>query len=312
MKALKDNQASYLRPNPALPVGVIGGLLVVSWLMLAVLSPNHFGGPVEYIVIGLLLGTMFGQTTLAATWTALGPFHLVWRLPLSLAWLATMGAAFGFNVVFSGPPDTGFAVVLTLALFGQWVFVQLPLWGLRLWYGVELGHWADPPRESPATRQFGIRQLMVLTAIVAVLLGIGRLVVMEVAANKELFGNVTDILIIAFLAVASVITTLPLVLGLLIPRWSILATAFAIGFLSAFTWVEMDLLRVLTAFAPGGGPHFGHILSINVFQAGWIILVLGIERIFGYALRIPTPLGDANRTLTVPFRSFQQMDGKSP
>lgn len=311
MNASNGNHNSHITPSPGLPAGIIGGILAISWLILAFLSPDHFGGPGEYIVIGLILGTMFGQATLAATWTALGPFHLVYRLPLSLAWLATLGAAFAFNIVFSGPPDTGFAIVLFMALFGQWVIVQLPLWGLRLWYGLDLRHVADPPRDGPAKRQFGIRQLMVLTAVVAVLLGSGRLLVMQVAANKELFGNVTDILIIAFLAVAGVITTLPLVLGLLLPRWSALATGFALAFLGVFTWLEMDILEVLTGATPGRGPHFGHILSINAFQAGWIVLVLIIWRISGYALRMPSPAlsvdGGGN---DAPFMVVQGDDAK--
>jgi hypothetical protein len=61
-------------------VAVWASLLVVPGsFMLGVLSPNATSGPIECIVIGLILGTLLGHTTLAAVWTALGPLPFAVR-----------------------------------------------------------------------------------------------------------------------------------------------------------------------------------------------------------------------------------------
>src|SRR5688572_17571982 len=76
-------------------------LILAGIVLLLALDPN---GPSEYVAIGVLLGTIYAHTTLAASWTALGPFSLVARLPLSLAWLAAMVVGLAVNFAMHRAP----------------------------------------------------------------------------------------------------------------------------------------------------------------------------------------------------------------
>jgi hypothetical protein len=204
---------------------VLGPVLLFSWVLLAAFEPNGPGGPLEYLFIGYLIGTMFGQATLAAAWTALGPMRLLWRLPLSFGWIAALSIAFIINVVGSNGPNMQAALVISACLGAQWLLVQIPLWGLAVGYGVWLRHWSDPP-QTVQDRQFGIRQVMILTGIVALVLGVCRWIVGG-AATQFRDPDWNGIVIFIFLAAAGVIMSLPLLIAGLLPRYARVAIAVA-------------------------------------------------------------------------------------
>lgn len=261
-------------------------LLGLSWLLLAAVEPE---GPnqLEHFIIGFLLGTMFGQATLASAWAALGPAPLLWRLPLSLGWVAILVIAFLVNISvnnFGGNIEV--ALILGGCLGGQWLLVQMPLWGLALGYGVNLRHRDDPPL-AIRERQFGIRQLMILTAIVAVVLGACRWVV--TAAMAELQGtNWGEAAVFFMLAAAGIVMTLPLIIAALLPRFAWLATAGVLVLIWLGTWYELPLVNMV-----GGGPNIWHLAFINGFQAAWVLAVVGLLRLCGYGIGQPArPQGE--------------------
>lgn len=238
----------------------------------------------EHVVLGYLFGTIFAHATLAAAWTALGPLPLIGRLPLSLVWLALLGLAFAANVGMHGGPDKGVVLLVWACLLGQWLCVQIPLWGLTIAYGSRLRHLHDESQAaSPRERQFGIRELMIFTAIVGVVFGIGRVVVGNYASHIAwMLGSEAPIFI--FLAVAAIVVTLPLLLATLLPRFAVpavLATLFLIG--SATLW-ELPLLHL---FHQAPGPDVYHLVLINAFTAGWILLLGVAVRLNGYRLAVP-------------------------
>ena len=258
-------------------------LLGFSWLVLAALEPNGPSGPLEYALIGYLIGTMFGQATLAAAWTALGPMPLLWRLPLSLAWIGALCVAFIINVVASSGPDMQVALIIAACLGAQWLLVQIPLWGLAVGYGVWLRHWSDPP-QTVQDRQFGIRQVMILTGIVALVLGVCRWIAGETAVY---FQN-TDwqgIIIFIFLTAAGIVMSLPLLIAGLLPRRWLVAVMVALFWIVVGTWIELPLVMILPN--RGGGPDFWHLAFINGFQAAWVLAVVAIVRWCGYGIGQP-------------------------
>lgn len=259
-------------------------LLALSWVLLAALMPR---GPnqLEHVIIGYLLGTMFGQATLASAWMALGPAPLLWRLPLSLGWIAALSLAFILNIdLHGGGPGTGIALVMAACLGGIWLLVQAPLWGLAVAYGVRLRHWSDPP-ETNHERQFGIRQLMILTAIVAVVLGACRWIVGEAAPHFD--GDSRNVWIFVFLAGAGIVMTLPLLVATLLPRWAWLATTAVLGLIAVGTWYEWPLVTMIPG--RGGGPDIWHLVFINAFQAVSVVAVALIVRLCGYGIQHPQP-----------------------
>jgi hypothetical protein len=164
-------------------------VIAVQWLLLVVLDPDAGSGLLETLSIGFFLGTMLGQTTLAAAWAPLGPGPLVWRLPLSLIWLALLALGLTLNLALHRGPPGDFVILMGLCLLGQWVLLQFPLWGLALGYGIHLRHADDALESDRRQRQFGIRQLIIVTAIVGVTLGLGRMLVARFATQIDLGGR---------------------------------------------------------------------------------------------------------------------------
>jgi hypothetical protein len=165
----------------------------------------------------------------------------------------------------------------------QWLLVQAPLWVLAARYDLKIRHRGESsPFQGTGQLQFGIRQLMILTFIVAVLLGIGRMLVINFAAAFTVGGG--DAPIFIFLAVAGVLMTLPLVLAALLPRHAVLATLGVLAFTAVATAWELPLMNAVMA---RGGPDQWHFIWINAFQAGWVLTVIGLLRLGGYSLAPP-------------------------
>jgi hypothetical protein len=146
---------------------------------------------------------------------------------------------------------------------------------------MRLRHDDDPP-ETVRDRQFGIRQVMILTFIVAVVLGVCRMVAVQSAPHFAT-NNSGEIAVFALLAAAGVAMTLPLLLAALLPRWSTAAVGVVLVLIGLGTWYELPLLNLIF----GGGPDIWHLTFINAFQAVWVLAVAAIVRTCGYGIGRP-------------------------
>jgi hypothetical protein len=244
--------------------------ILVGWLLLAFLHQGAWG----MTSLGLLFGVMFGHTTLAATWAALGPLPMLWRIPLSLGWVALIVAGTAVNLsVYGGSLDT--PLVIAVVLFGQWLLLQTPLWGLVLLYGLKLKHQGNEVQER-ASLQFGIRQLMIFTAMVATLLAIGRAMVALLSSSENSTGDIG----LVVLACATVVMTLPLVLAALLPRWSVAAVMLVCSIMAVATIGEANLINSMDDAVEVGYELF----SINAFTYACIVTFAATVRLSGYQL----------------------------
>jgi hypothetical protein len=262
-----------------------GPLIFISWLSLAFLDPDPGGGVYETIVLGYFLGSLFGHATLAAAWAALGPGPLLWRMPLSLVWVTMLAVAIGINVGVNGGPNEA-PIVIGSCLLGQWLLLQLPLWALALGFKLHLRH-ADELNQGfdPRQWQFGIRQLIITTAIVGVVFGIGRLVVTNLSERLNLVSGEGPIFI--FLALAAIVLTLPLLLAALMRRWALPGALVVLVLIGAATAWELPLLQ---SVHKGAGPGTVDLAAINAFTAAVVLLVASGVRLSGYSLsRQPPP-----------------------
>jgi hypothetical protein len=260
---------------------LVGSLIAVGYLLLLVSNTGGFFP--GHVRLGFLLGTCFGHTTLAAAWTALGPSPLIWRGPLSLLWVTLLVVAI---VTTLGGPTFDVATVLGGCLLGQWILVQIPLWGLVWGYGLRL-RYRDEAHQTPdpRDRQFGVRQLMIVTAIVGVLLGVGRLAVTNLAAQFGA-GLGVEMPAFIFLAVAAIVMTLPLLLAVLLPRLAVLATPVILILIVLATFWELALLRTIHG---GPGPDERHLIWINAFTVAWILTITVVVRLSGYRFGTSAP-----------------------
>jgi hypothetical protein len=254
----------------------LGPVLAVSWLTISLLNPDPGRGFIETLGIGYFFGTMFAHTTLAAAWNAFGPGPLVWRLPLSLVWVFMLAFGIAINVGLNGGPGDA-VLVVGGCFFLQWVLLQFPFWGLALGYGLRLRH-IDDEGGDPREHQFRIRQLLIVTTIVAVVFGIGRAVI---AAAGERINFRGEAPIFVFLAVAAIVLTLPLLLAALMRSYWAPAVVVALFLIGLATAWEVPLLRMVHS---GGGPKVEDFISINAFTAGVMLLMLTIVRLNGYSL----------------------------
>ena len=174
-------------PTKSLALAAIAVLAACGWLFIALLP--HPSGPdslLDTLAMAAMLGTMFGQVSLAATWCALGPYALIRRLPLSVAWIAAIVLAFGCNIAQESNSN-GLAVLLVYggAFVGQWLLMQLPIWLLVARYNLRIVSANDIAlSRKNCEQQFGIRQVMILTALVAIVLGAGRFLLGGLKADQ--------------------------------------------------------------------------------------------------------------------------------
>src|SRR5262245_2439231 len=206
---------SQVRRSRSIHWIVFAIIVAGGWLLVALVGLD----PRIETLNALILGTMFGQATLAAVLTALGPGPFVWRLPACLAWLVSLELAVVINVWRSRAPDPPLILAATL---GQWLLAQPLVWAMvwRRSLGIRLE--SDEPGRSAAEFQFGIRQLMILTAMIAVLLGAGRALAPAIKSALD-GGSWREAPIFAFVVTTNMVLTLPVGLGILLPQRASLA-----------------------------------------------------------------------------------------
>jgi hypothetical protein len=249
-------------------------LFIISWIIMAVVQPYHDA----YVSISYLFGTMFGQTTLAAGWTVFGTQRLHWRILIALFWISALLATVALHPGHQAN-DSNFIMILMVCLSGQWALAQIPLWILAFSVRVRLRHRRSVAQSTlGAAPQFGIRQMMIFTTTIAVLLGIGRVLAPPVVRH---FSIDHEAFIFLFLAVAAVVTSLPTMIAPFLTRFAIPATLIALLLIVPVTYLEWPLLVLFNMQAPRG-PDVWHLIYLNVFTAGWVLVVACLMRAAGY------------------------------
>lgn len=248
-------------------------LIVLGCLLLAFLNASGQG-----FGVGYFLGTVFGHATLAAAWTAFGPLRWAWRLPLSLLWLAAVNAALAWNIFRMPGGPRELMIAIACCVFGQFLILQIPFWGLMAGYGLQLRYFEDSLQSpDPKELQFGIRELLVFTTIIAVLLGLGRVAVSLAPIYTPWMGPFVPI--VAFFTVAAALMTAPLLLAALLPRLALPAVLLAILFVGIATLGEISLVE---SFQGDGQVAPEAIVSVNTFAVAWILTISSIVRLCGY------------------------------
>jgi hypothetical protein len=255
---------------------LLAGVIVAMVLSIAVV--RQWGASADdQVLFGVIYGALFGLTGLGAAWTAFGPLSLVLRLPLALAIQAglllvvlfTMGVGFDLGIIGS----------LGGLVLGQWLLSQLPLWALVWRRRVSLRAVDAAAGSELPDHQFGIRQLLILTAIVAVMLGAGRLLVLSLQLQVTPMGR-GQVAVLILVGFCNTILTLPLIVAALSPQRAILGCCLAIGLVALVTLCEIP---AFTYLSPGSGQLVFWIMNFG--QAFWVLLATGILRAGGYRLR---------------------------
>ena len=147
----------------------------VTPLMMESVSPPPISASLA--LVGIILGSMFGQCCLLAIWGVLGPsrapVRLIAALTIGVFLMASSGVGFRIFDLPNVTLDAGVAAFLVLPLY--LLAFQLPLWVLKLVTGGRIVHVGSDPRPSTTPRrQFGLRDVMGGTVVIAVALSLAK------------------------------------------------------------------------------------------------------------------------------------------
>lgn len=261
----------YPRINAALALQLFGNFLI------AFVFELQGGGSV---VAGLALGFLFGQVTLLAIWTAWAPVSLFLRISSGLLMTGFVSLTLTVSIMRHARPDLTAPLLFSTVFFGQWLLSQGPLWLMRWTVGLHIGRAEDPPSgDARRDAQFGVGQLLILTACVAVLLGAARWL-FPPEALEAISRDSEALAIAAILATFNTLAPLPAVWACFAsrraaPMW----VAFAAFYVTGLMVAEHYALRQLNP-----GPMDWFLLWLHLALIAVVVATLLAFRKYGFRL----------------------------
>lgn len=268
---------------------VLGGL---AFCTLVVAQPVYFKRWIisgEGLAVGMQFGSFFGLVALAAAWMAAGSPRPLVRIGQSLVLcaLAVMGTLLG--LLIAGMPQSQLAAlagVLGVVAIGQWLLMVCLFWPLMAMRSIRLRHIQDLPTDPRATKQqFAIREVLIVTALAAVFLGVIRWWVFSQQWEAERPTS-RPLFFFGYLTLCNILVCAPLLIAPLLRRHATVSTLVALAFVAVVTVYEIEgwfhqIGPTPWMYVPN---HRRMFWSLNLFQAMWILLALGILRAGGYRL----------------------------
>jgi hypothetical protein len=243
----------------------------------------------EYL-FALTTGIAASELALLGVAGALGPGRHIARLPLTLAIAALLLFLLmsGLVAADGGPLSPrearqwgAFFLVLPAALLA----VQSPLWIVRAATGYRMGTGLEHDGNRRAAKvQFGVRQIMLATALIAVALAMARgAVVWWSPPGGDVGENWTGVAVACgVLALASLLVTVPCVLVVLTRQRGIWAAAIFL-YIAGVATVEVAVMAALAG--SGLPPDVIALLTLFcVTTFGGVLSGLGVLRRDGYVL----------------------------
>lgn len=241
----------------------------------------------ELLFVGIAFGVTFAQVGLYAAWPALGPLPSIIRWPGSvLGCLITLLSVIAFFAPNTGQDMLEITLVMGAAIGALFTFLQAPFWWLRLRHGYQLRAPGETAiLEGMGETQFSLRHLLLLTTLVAIGLGIGRWVVIQVASNdpRNLEGQ-TFVMFTALAFVAAALAFLTVVM-VFVRRWpALLSGLLLLLVLFPWSWLEAELFNHLTDQRSHPENTFV-IFVLNYVQLDWLFACFAALRWTGYRLQ---------------------------
>lgn len=271
-------------------------LIVLAASQLVVLLPIGLLDPMKFPdsgwfqrshAIAVVLGCGFAQASVAAAWMALGPLPFRVRAPCSAGWVLLAAILLAVNIaVHSRGGEEG--IMLGLSFIGIWFFVQAPLWVARGVYRFRLAQWAESnPFAVVGEHQFGIRQLLIVTAAVAASLGFGRLMVLGLGPSEQRIGlggpYVEMMVVVGLFILCNSLVAFTVITGPLLQRHWLFAVALGCCAATAISLVEWSLFSSLVS-GPDRREAMVIVGGMNALQFSWLFVNLVAVRFAGFRL----------------------------
>jgi hypothetical protein len=257
------------------------GFIALALLSIVFLGPYSFRAPgVAETFIAYMFGASVGLSMTAGFWSAMGPGRFIYRVPLSLLWTIAIPLAWAVNsAIHDNGPPWQFVIVIGALCGSTWLGPQLALWCLRFMGRLSV----SLPGEirTASENQVGIRQLLVFTTLIAVMLGIAR-IAFSFMTKEDMPPDNEAFIALGFIVVSSALLMIPLALSMLLQRFAFLFVVVVLLLGSLATYFELDILNLVVKSA--GGPDKWFFIGLNTFTAVWILIFTGIARFTGYRL----------------------------
>ena len=301
--------ATYIQPWP-LRWFIYGWIMVLVDIQLSAMMSNGGEG-----ITCLATAMLAGQLGMIIVWGILGTGHWVWRVPAWLVVLNQFWAFFNLLVLLKGQSANSFTgnwdgLVTTQAVLLSILCGILRLRGYSL-LKLESGSETEGGERSKAPLQFGIRDVLIWTTSLAVLLGIGKAGdLLTWSYFKQIYSPGTLLLLTIGICTAVV---------LLVALWSALGrgrawlrymvlAVISLGMGTGIGWFCTEVVKRSLPSASWTYSYW-HWYSTGYWWIGWMFLTgallaasLIIYRTLGYRLvrSVKRPTGTSAAVAAVP------------
>jgi hypothetical protein len=175
--------------------------------------------------------------------------------------------------------DEGFGLIVFAAVmygYVPWLLLQFPLGVLVYLYGLRLEVSAGSERST--SLQFGLRQLMVITACLAIILAGGRVGLPWLTSS---LGSLMELSTVAFVYIACLTTALLTFLAMLLPRYALPGVVGVLLLIGVFTLAEPLLFAQIQESADPD-MTLSLFAMLNGILVSWTLLIGGLLRWAGY------------------------------
>jgi hypothetical protein len=223
-------------------------------------------------------GIVIAQCALVATFTVFGTWRILTRLMAS-AVLVIVGADM-FLLADDGPHRLRDLILLPVFALLMWSVQQLPLWFGRLILQARIITY-NATADKSARAQYGIRQLMGLTFVVAVLLGIARILLPPEIMEDLKRMVVVDWILFTSIALATGLILATIVMTTLNPYY------WRVGLLVSAASSGLTALGVYSLIGTlGSGPSAERVFFAVMILCtyAWLQLSVLLVRAAGYRI----------------------------
>jgi hypothetical protein len=246
MRPLIDDRLS--EPLVRSTAHLVGPILVVGlhvWAFYAslVLAFVFSSEGTEWSIVAIL-GMFLGLLTVASATTAMGSLSLFARLTLPPLWI---GAHAFLVLAMADPPSLSDLAYITAFAIGSWMVCQMPFWLVRAVTGLRVVHLDAIASQGRLVReQVSIGQLLVITLIVAVVLGVARAIISPQAVKDTTLAGVGAVLIVVGATALIGVATMVSLLQARSPRLGLPLAMALTGLIGGCAYLALDQNQTLT------------------------------------------------------------------
>ena len=271
-------QSQY--PWRRIGVALIATTGIVAFLPYTMVYQSWQNAWIDAAMIGYFVGCFYAQATMLAAWLALGPVSKKVRVQTGLAWLVFLvGLCLAFIRWQDGRLRPQDIAILTALVLGQ-VFVAFLLgYGFRVLTKVSVGRLASHQQQNVEAHHFGIRQLMICTALAAGFFALVR----GILDMSELRGtSIADFGAVLLFGFSGIACCYVMVVATLLRRGAAIAVALTLSVVIGYSFAELKVFSAMTE--NGGPPSLLELFAINTMTSLFCLLFAGNMRLAGYRI----------------------------